>query len=460
MSHDALQNPASASPADPTPELPVAVPGLVFPHAALQRLVWQQGWPERVTAEHAAVEDAPSVAEHAAVEESPAARSATAAGDLDEEEIELESQELEPADSGLPEYDRDSIPTAPTLAVGDPTLDQTGELEIFDVEQVEPESMRLSSSDVQLTATESAELGASEPRSTKIAPPPTPPRNSALQPIETAPEEPQNDVDSLMSELLEPQAQERKTTGAWWDEIFDDTFLRMAGPETARTEREVAFLIGSLAPVEGARLLDVGCGVGRHAIALASRGMSVVGVDKSRLYLKRGFEQARSRELDVKFLLGDMRELDFQSEFDGVFCVETTFGYFDDATNFEVLRRMAQALKPGARLLIDQSNRDHVVTRCPRRTWWESEDIVVMDDVKFDYMTSRLMIERSLVDGDKPPWEQHISIRLYTPHELCQMMVALGLEVLGISGDIATPGVYFGPENRSNIVTGRKPIAG
>ncbi|MFT6398254.1 MAG: SAM-dependent methyltransferase [Bradymonadia bacterium] len=427
------------------------MPGLVLPHGALQRLEWRQGWSERVTAEHAIV---PEVAE--------ASQVATGI-DEEEEEIELESQELEPADFGLDDSNRASQPTAPPRSVEDHSLDQTGELELFEVEHVDSGPLRLSSSDVELAANGEPEI--TESQSAKIAPPPTPnsPRNSGLQRLEAAPRAAANEVDSLMSEILEAEStlalRERKTTSDWWDEIFDDSFLRMASPVRTRTEREVAFLVGSLAPVDGARILDVGCGIGRHAIELASRGMSVIGVDKSRTFLSRGLEDASARDLDVKFLLGDMRELDFQSEFDGVYCVNTTFGYFDDSTNYDVLRRMVRALKPGARLLIDQSNRDHVITQCPRRTWWEADDIVVMDDVKFDYLGSLLKIERSLVDGDSPPWEQHISIRLYTTHELCQMMEALGLEVLGVSGDIATPGVYFGPESRNNIVTGRKPIA-
>ncbi len=448
MSHDATEILSSATPNDPTPELPFELPGLVLPHAALQRIEWRQGWPERVTAEHAAVQDDTDTASNPVLEE--------------EEEIELESQELEPADISIEEYKRAVHPAADEEFEDLDPLSQTGELDILDVEAVEPESIRLSSADVELAP--EPEPGPTDGGKTEPPPTPSQPRQSALTPIETAQQVPTNEVDFLMSEILEAEAtpadRERKTSTDWWDEIFDDTFLRATNSPTSRTDREVAFLVGSLAPVEGARILDVGCGTGRHAIELAARGMSVVGVDKSRVFLNQALVDASAREVDVQFLLGDMRELDFQSEFDGIYCVETTFGYFDDATNFDVLRRMVHALKPGARLLIDQSNRDHVIRACPRRTWWETNDIVLMDDVKFDYVTSRLLIERSLVDGDKAPWEQHISIRLYTTHELCQMMQALGLEILGVSGDIATPGVYFGPENRSNIVTGRKPIAG
>ena len=444
--------PKSVVPADPTPELPPAIPGIVTPHAVLHRLTWRRGWPERVTAEHAAL-----------VEEEHVRADAVTA---EEETIELGDQELEPADITIEELRRSADPTAPHDPVEAELSDEdveTVEAELVDedIHNVETRELRLSSSDMML-ALAPEEIHADDVE--EIDTPEPPPAPNTASPRTTQPGKPGDTgdaVDSLMTELLEDPvpAGPRKTSGDWWDEIFEESFLRLAPESTpSRTQREVSFLVGSLAPVEGARLLDVGCGIGRHALELAARGMSVVGIDKSRVFLERALRSATERNLDVEFLLGDMRELSFEMEFDGVYCIETTFGYFDEPTNFEVLRRMVAALKPGARLLIDQANRDHVISATPQRSWWETGELVVMDDVNFDHMTSRLHVERSLVDAGGYPWEQAISIRLYAPHELCAMMRALGLEILGVSGDIATPGVYFGAENRCNIVTARKPF--
>lgn len=429
VSQDAIDIRESASQTDPTPELPPAIPGLVTPHAMLHQLNWRQGWPERITAEHAVVPDEA------------------------EEELELNPDEY------------DGGPTGPNLAITGEHLELTEIVDDEDdpVELADDELETLDDGDLRLadsapsSATDEATPGALKSRGTP--PPALPRRAKRARPSRRTGSE--DAVDSLMTELLDddPAPTGPRRTREWWSEIFDESYLQLVpGSTRSRTSREVAFLIGSLAPVEGARLLDVGCGVGRHALELAERGMNVVGVDRSRVFLERALTAADERGLEVEFLLGDMREMSFELEFDGVYCIETTFGYFDDATNFDVLKRMVSALKPGARLLIDQVNRDHVVSQVPRRSWWETGDMVVMDDVRFDHATSRLLIERSLVEGGGDPWEQHISIRLYAPHEMCTMMRALGLEVLGISGDIATPGRYFGMENRCNIVTARKPF--
>jgi SAM-dependent methyltransferase len=435
--------PESVGTTDQTPELPPAIPGIVTPHAILHRLDWKRGWPERVTAEHAAlVESEDGSSAHAIIEE--------------EETIELGDQELEPADMTDDEIRRSADPTAPQASVNE---DSVGlELSEEDVQTLETREIRLSSSDMMLALSPEEIHDNDVEEVEKPEPPPAPKSRRGRK----AAKKPEDAVDSLMSELLEPEDPPpgpRKTSENWWDEVFDESFLRLV-PDSApsRTQREVAFLIGSLAPVEGARLLDVGCGTGRHALELATRGMSVVGVDKSRVFLERALAGATERKVDVEFLLGDMRELKFENEFDGVYCIETTFGYFDEATNSEVLQRLVAALKPGARLLIDQANRDHVIAQTPQRSWWETEHMVIMDDVTFDHGTSRLHVERSLVDDGRHPWEQTISIRLYAVHELCAMMRAAGLEILGVSGDIATPGVYFGIESRCNIVTARKPF--
>ena len=187
------------------------------------------------------------------------------------------------------------------------------------------------------------------------------------------------------------------------------------------------------------------------------RALRVVGVDLGRILLERAFGEAERRKLEIDYLLGDMRELEFDAEFDGVYCWHTSYGYFDDATNVSVLGQMARALRPGARLVVEQVNRDHIVHACPRRLWWERDELVVMEDITFDHRRSRLNVERSIVDEQQKPWEQRISIRLYGVHEFDAMLRHVGLEVISISGDIAHPGAYVGPGDRNVIAVARKP---
>ena len=99
-------------------------------------------------------------------------------------------------------------------------------------------------------------------------------------------------------------------------------------------------------------MLDVGCGYGRHAMELAARGFHVVGLDLSTPLLVRGGEEANRRGLEINFVRGDMRELDFDAQFDAAYCLFSTFGYFDDETNKRTAANIARALKPGGRVAL------------------------------------------------------------------------------------------------------------
>jgi SAM-dependent methyltransferase len=94
---------------------------------------------------------------------------------------------------------------------------------------------------------------------------------------------------------------------------------------------------------------------------LAARGFHVVGLDLSTPLLVRGGEEAHRRGLTINFVRGDMRELDFENQFDAAYCLFSTFGFFDDETNKKTLQNVARALKPHGKILIEILNRDYVI---------------------------------------------------------------------------------------------------
>jgi SAM-dependent methyltransferase len=155
-------------------------------------------------------------------------------------------------------------------------------------------------------------------------------------------------------------AEEERTTNAYTPGWFD-TFLRAYWPE--QTAREVDFLSRQL-PLPAYRdVLDVCCGAGRHALPLAARGHRVTGLDRDERMLsqaRRGAAAAAANGGGATFVSGDMRELAaaVSGAFDAAICMWQSFGYFDAATNADVLRQMREALRPGGRLILDLYNRD------------------------------------------------------------------------------------------------------
>ncbi len=127
--------------------------------------------------------------------------------------------------------------------------------------------------------------------------------------------------------------------GADYFEIYRDFFT----PEA--TAADVDGIVSRLGLQAGARVLDLACGHGRHAIPLAERGFRVTGYDLSEAMLERARTDAIARGIEVRWMRGDMRALPFDTEFDAVINVFTAFGYFaDPAEDLEVLRRVRRAL--------------------------------------------------------------------------------------------------------------------
>ncbi len=280
------------------------------------------------------------------------------------------------------------------------------------------------------------------------APPPTP---SAAPPVPVAHKPPP-------APAVEPLPPRRKRrVKPWWEEIFDKDYARtLPFLSPAETTREATFVVDVLGVLPGAALLDVGCGDGRHVLELVGRGYQVTGLDLALDLLIRAAEDARRGGITANFVHGDMREPLFQAQFDGAYCLSTTFGYFDDDTNRKVAANLAAAIKPGGRVLIDVVNRDYIVRDLPTRVWWQGEGCLVLEEVDFNYFSSRLQVQRQVIYDDGRQVEQEISIRAYSLHELGKILHHAGFRVTEVSGDLTMRGRFFGAQSRQLLVVAEK----
>lgn len=329
---------------------------------------------------------------------------------------------------------------------------------------------------LQLDDAEVMDLDLDEPLAPR--PPRRPPKHTPAVPQPAARPAPPHaasahmaPVDPEMASLVQDLLEENKPRPAqpprkpgrdtWFLEVFDADYLRtLPANWREQTRRDVDFMVQSLGLGKGARLLDLACGTGRHALELAQRGFEVAAVDTSRPLLQIGMAEAQTRQLNVRFLPSDMRELAFQNLFDGCLLWQTSFGYFDDRTNFGVLQAISRALKPGGRFLIDVINRDHILGRMPLRIWWETKGCVLLEEMEFDHIQSVLHARRSFIfDDGTPPRECSSFIRLYTVQELTLLLQQAGLRVMEVSGARHTRGNFLGPDSPQIILLAEKSRA-
>lgn len=300
----------------------------------------------------------------------------------------------------------------------------------------------------------SAESAPSAPKKKKRAetaePPPPPPQAQKAATAKPSPPKP-------APKKAGADEGKRRHKKPWFEELFDEDYLRTLPFLTPQaTQFEANFVMESLGVDAGAQILDVGCGYGRHAMELAARGYHLVGLDSSLPLLLRGADEAQRRGLTINFVHGDMRDMTYESQFDGAYCLFSSFGYFDDETNKRTAQNIAKALKPGARFVVEVLNRDYLVADLPSRVWWEGDGCVVLEEVEFNYFSSRIVSNRSVVFDDGRQVEHEISLRSFSLHELGKFLHAVGFRVLEISGSMSTRGRFFGAHSRDIVVVAER----
>ena len=131
------------------------------------------------------------------------------------------------------------------------------------------------------------------------------------------------------------------------------------------TDEQVAFLVRELGLESRMKILDLACGQGRHANRLARLGYSITGVDRSREFLDRAQADANQQNVPVTYLCADSRNYAEAGEYDRVIHLFSSFGYFTDAENLQVMKNIAASLKSGGLLCLDIPNRDVSLQKLP-----------------------------------------------------------------------------------------------
>jgi SAM-dependent methyltransferase len=169
------------------------------------------------------------------------------------------------------------------------------------------------------------------------------------------------------------------------DETFWKETLPILFPESrmreGEKEAEQVLALADIPP--GAAVLDLCCGVGRHSLALARRGLRVTGVDRTQIYLDRAAATAKRENLPLELVCEDMRRFRREEGFDGVLNLFTSFGYFEDPEDDQrVADNIYASLRPGGVLVMQLMSKEVLARIFRPRDWYEQDGLLVMEERK------------------------------------------------------------------------------
>ncbi len=202
-------------------------------------------------------------------------------------------------------------------------------------------------------------------------------------------------------------------------------------------------------------VLDLACGPGRHAVALAKEGFRVTGVDLSPFLLQKAISLARTESVDVEWVRDDMRHFVRPEAFNLVINIFTSFGYFDDKRDdMTVLQNIHRNLRAGGALVMDVMGKEWLARGFLPTTSEELADgrLLVQRHEIFDDWT-RIKNQWILIEGDKATtFRFHHTV--YSGQEIRGSLLDVGFSDVQLFGGL--DGSEYGLNARRLVAVARK----
>ncbi len=225
----------------------------------------------------------------------------------------------------------------------------------------------------------------------------------------------------------------------WYETLFENYAQKYDQESfTQGTIGECDFIERELNFNKSLKILDVGCGTGRHTIELSKRGYSVTGIDLSESQLTRAREKAESNNLKINFLKHDARNLPFNNDFDvAIMLCEGGFPLMEtDEMNFEILKNVTRSLKDKSKFIFTTLNGLFSLYHSVQEFCNSSseEGNATYRSSTFDLMTFRDYNITEVEDDSGNKKSLDCNERYYVPSEITWLLKSLGYNKIEIFG--------------------------
>jgi len=221
----------------------------------------------------------------------------------------------------------------------------------------------------------------------------------------------------------------------WYEQLFEN-YSRKYDEESfvQGTVGECDFIEKEIAHDQFIKILDVGCGTGRHAIELAERGYSVKGIDLSKAQINRAKEKGKG--LSVDFSVADARSLEFQAEFDLVIMIcEGGFSLMEtDEMNYQILANASKALQSNGKFIFTALNGLFPLFHSVKEFINSGTEKGLASENTFDLMTFRDHSIYETEDDSGNKLSLKCNERYYVPSEITWLLKSLGFTKVDIYG--------------------------
>lgn len=235
-------------------------------------------------------------------------------------------------------------------------------------------------------------------------------------------------------------------------ELFEPLLFNKERQSSAK--EEVKNVIKLLKINKNDKILDLCCGIGRHSLELSRHGFEVVGVDRTSNFIKKANQKAKRKELNIEFVVRDMREYCVQDSFNVVINMYGSFGYFENTYDDQkVVKNMNASLRSGGKFLIETMGKEILAKEIQEKDWHEEGDTLVLAERKPIQNWGRMQTRWIVINGNQRV-EHTVSIRSYSAVELTSLFYECGFSKVEVFGDIE--GSEYNHDAKRLVVIGYK----